>query len=109
MAETWRSEFDAFDQDQCEQTSRRRASLGGVRETYFAAGYQIGVNDTKAQPLLAAAPDMFALLESLHADLARYSKMTEEVWSSGSIALGSMADDCARLLAKARGEAPRAS
>lgn len=57
--------------------------------------------------LIAAAPEMYALLESLHADLARYSKMTEEVWSSGSIAFGSMADDCSRLLAKARGEASR--
>lgn len=55
-------------------------------------------------PLMAAAPEMYALLKRMHADLARYAKTTEEVWSSGSIAFGSMADDCARLLAKARGE-----
>lgn len=54
--------------------------------------------------LIAVAPEMYALLDRLHADLARYAKMTEEAWSSGSIAFGSMADDCSRLLAKARGE-----
>lgn len=53
--------------------------------------------------LIAAAPEMLALLRNLHADLARYSKMTEEVWSSGSIAFASYADDCARLIAKAEG------
>lgn len=58
--------------------------------------------------LIAAVPEMAALLDDLHADLVRYSKLTEEVWSSGSIAFGSMADDIYRLLAKARGEASRA-
>lgn len=53
--------------------------------------------------LIAAAPEMLALLRSLHADLADYAKRTEEVWSSGSIAFASMADDCARLIAKAEG------
>lgn len=53
--------------------------------------------------LITAAPEMLALLKTLHADLADYSKRTEEVWSSASIALGSMADDCARLVAKAEG------
>lgn len=57
--------------------------------------------------LIAAAPEMYALLENLHADLARYAKVTEEVWSSGSIAFDSMASDVSRVLAKARGEASR--
>lgn len=55
--------------------------------------------------LTAAAPEMFDLLESLHEDLCRYAKLTEGVWSSGSIAFDSMASDICRLLAKARGEA----
>ena len=59
--------------------------------------------------LIAAAPEMYELLESLHADLSRYSKMTEEVWSSGSIAFSSMADSVHAVLAKARGEANRAA
>lgn len=54
--------------------------------------------------LITVAPEMYALLENLHTDLARYAKMTEEVWSSGSIAFDSMATDISRVLAKARGE-----
>ncbi|MGE3267132.1 MAG: hypothetical protein AB7P40_00180 [Chloroflexota bacterium] len=54
--------------------------------------------------VLAAAPEMKTLLESLHEDLCRYAKLTEGVWSSGSIAFDSMATDICRVLAKARGE-----
>lgn len=55
--------------------------------------------------LIAAAPEMFEVLSNLYDDLVRYSKMTEEVWSSGSIAFGSMADSIHAVLARARGEA----
>lgn len=104
MAETWRSEFDAFDQDQCEETSRRRARPRGLRETYFAAGYQIGVNDTKAQPLLAAAPDLLAAVSALVAAVDGHA---------GDAGDGVMCNICAAVkfahtvLAKVSGEASR--
>lgn len=47
--------------------------------------------------------ELLAMLESLYGDLARYSKMTEGVWSSGSIAFGSMADSVHRVIQKALG------
>lgn len=56
----------------------------------------------------AAPTEILALLADLHADLCRYAKMTEGVWSSGSIAFSSMADDISRAIRKAKsvGSAP---
>lgn len=56
--------------------------------------------------LIAAAPEMLALLQHLHEDLARYLKMAEETWTSASVTFGAYADDCARLIAKAEGRQP---
>lgn len=67
-------------------------------------GVHHGHVDAANARLIAAAPDMYDLLDSLHADLARYAKMTEGAWSSGSIAFDSMASDISRVLAKAREE-----
>lgn len=66
----------------------------------FQVGTALTVDDAR---LMAAAPELLATLQTLHEDLARYSKMTEEVWSSGSIAFGTMADLCALVIAKAEG------
>lgn len=66
----------------------------------FHVGTALTVDDAR---LMAAAPEMLAALQVLHEDLARYSKMTEGVWSSGSIALGSLADMCAMIVTRAEG------
>ena len=70
----------------------------------FHVGTALTVDDAR---LMAAAPEMLAALQVLHEDLARYSKMTEGVWSSGSIALGSLADMCALIVTRAEGREPK--
>lgn len=84
------------------------AGIRGATGTFVAAALDFNRWDRDAEVeanarLIAVAPEMYALLESLHADLARYAKMTEEAWSSGSIAFDSMATNISRVLAKARG------
>jgi len=58
----WRSEFAAFDADWSERNDRRKSSDGGVRETYYAAGYRAGSNDVNAD-LLAVAKQALLTLE----------------------------------------------
>lgn len=70
----------------------------------FQVGTALTVDDAR---LMAAAPEMLAALQVLHEDLARYSKMTEGVWSSGSIALGSLADMCAMIVTRVEGREPK--
>lgn len=55
--------------------------------------------------LIAAAPEMLALLSDLQDDLVRYSKMASEAWPSAAIAWGSYADQIGTVIAKATGEA----
>lgn len=67
-------------------------------------GTALTVDDAR---VMAAAPEMLAALQVLHEDLARYAKMTEDVWSSGSIAFGSLADMCAVIVARVEGREPK--
>lgn len=53
--------------------------------------------------IIAAAPEMLAVLESLYVDLVDYSKRLEGAYSTGSIALASCADQVRAVLQKAKG------
>lgn len=44
MNESWRGEFEAFDEDWSHRARKRLASADGVRATYYAAGYRAGSN-----------------------------------------------------------------
>lgn len=89
-----------------------------VRETAFgdwSVDNADGVNVTliaNADPrcegdarLIAAAPEMLAVLESVYVDLVDYSKRLEGAYSTGAIALSSCADQVAQVIAKAKGGA----
>ena len=49
MSEAWRESFRAFDDDWAMKRNRRRASLDGVRETYYEAGYTAAAESLEAE------------------------------------------------------------
>lgn len=54
--------------------------------------------------LIAAAPEMLAVLESVYVDLVDFSKRLEGAYSTGAIALASCADQVAAVIANAKGQ-----
>ena len=54
--------------------------------------------------LVAAAPDMLAVLESVYVDLVTYSKRLSGSYDTGAIALGSCADQVAAVIKRAKGQ-----
>lgn len=61
--EPWRGEFTAFDEDWSHTQRRHLASTGGVRETYYSAGYRAGVNDANADLLAALEATLTSYLD----------------------------------------------
>lgn len=55
--------------------------------------------------LIAAAPEMLAVLESIYVDLVDYSKRLSGAYSTGAIALSSCADQVSAVIRKAKGGA----
>jgi hypothetical protein len=53
VPEPWRDEFTVLDEDWSEHHYRHRASAGGVRETYYSAGYRTGATAESADLLSA--------------------------------------------------------
>lgn len=87
--EMWRAGFAAFDAAWTREHYHRRASDGGVRATFYAAGFRAG--STVAADLLAALERALTQTEadiSVHAD---------DCWVMAARA----------AIAKARGEASR--
>jgi hypothetical protein len=87
----WKDGFAAFDAAWTRDHYHRRASEGGVRETFYAAGFHAGST---------VAPDLLAALERAVETLAQFGWGVE---TEVAIRTGRAA------IAKAYGEASRAS
>lgn len=85
----------------------------------LAAGWQVGIrpgfciafvdgeNPEQCEAnahLIAAGPEMLAVLKSIYIDLVDYSKRLSGAYDTGAIALGSCADQVAAVIRKAEGE-----
>ncbi len=92
------------------QVMSESIGVRGPGGLYLAAAFDFNRTDRDAEVeanarLIAAAPDMLAVMESIYVDLVDYSKQLSGSYSTGSIALSSCADQVAAVIAKAKGGA----
>ena len=96
----WR--FDPAPSDVGSDALRGHILPHGAGEDDPAVAWIENVGATDLSVILAG-PDMLAVLESVYVDLVDYSKRLEGAYSTGSIALGSCADQVHAVIRKARG------